>query len=97
MIEILRRMFNLAKMWGILEEADPNPAEGIDKFRERKRKRFATEAELPRIVAAIDEVPNIYIRAAIWLYLLTGVRKSELLQAKRADVDFASAMLRLPH
>jgi len=96
LIEILRRMFNLAKVWGILEETAPNPAEGIDKFREKKRKRFATQAELPRIAAAIDDVSNIYIRAAIWLYLLTGVRKSELLQAKRADIDFASAMLRLP-
>jgi integrase len=96
LIEIVRRMFNLAKVWGILGEGDPNPAEGIDKFRERKRKRFATQTEMPEIAAAIDGVPNIYIRAAIWLYLLTGVRKSELLQAKRADVDFTRAMLRLP-
>lgn len=96
LMEILRRMFKLAKVWGILEETDPNPAEGIDKFSEKKRKRFATPAEMPRIAAAIDDVPNIYIRAAIWLYLLTGVRKSELLQAKRSDVDSASAMLRLP-
>ena len=37
----------------------------------------------------------MYVRAAIWLYLLTGLRKTELLQARWDDVDWARGVLRL--
>ena len=51
--------------------------------------------ELPPLATAIDGEPNIYVRAALWLYLLTGLRKGELLQAKRADIDWTRGKLRL--
>jgi transposase InsO family protein len=41
--------------------------------------------ELPAFAQAIDGATNIYVRAAIWLYLLTDVRKAELLQARWID------------
>jgi integrase len=48
-------------------------------------------------VGRLLETPEApLIRAALWLYLLTGVRKSELLQAKWAHVDFTERVLRLP-
>lgn len=44
-----------------------------------------------------DESPeNLRLRAAFWLYLLLGVRKSELLGARWEDVDFGRAELRIP-
>ncbi len=39
---------------------------------------------------------NLRLRAAFWLYLLLGVRKSELLGARWEDVDFGRAELRIP-
>ncbi len=45
---------------------------------------------------AIDGEPNIYARAASWLYLLTGLRKEELTTAKWKDVDWDRGVLRLP-
>lgn len=40
--------------------------------------------------------PRIYVQAALWLYVLTGVRRSELLSARWDQVDFERATLRLP-
>jgi len=37
----------------------------------------------------------VYARAALWLYLLTGVRKSELLGARWDDIDWDRKELRL--
>jgi integrase len=44
----------------------------------------------------IDREPNVYVRAGLWLLLLTGLRKNELLQARRDDVDWERGVLRLP-
>jgi integrase len=36
------------------------------------------------------------VRACLWLYLLTGLRKNELLQARWSDIIWDRAQLRLP-
>ena len=95
LIDLLRVMFRLARLWYFVKSDADNPAEGITKFKEHKRKRWVTPEELPRLAQAIDQETNIYVRSAIWLYLLTGLRKTELLAAKRADIDWDRAMLRL--
>lgn len=95
-LDLLRKAFGLARVWGFLDHAAPNPAEGIQKFKEVKRKRWVTPDELPRLAKAIDEEPSIYSRAALWLYLLTGLRKRELLSARWDDVDWNRGQLRLP-
>ncbi len=75
-----------------------NPAVGIKRFKEQKRKRWVKPEELPALAKAIDQEPSIYVRSAIWLYLLTGLRKTELLCARRdTDIDFSRGVLRLPH
>ncbi len=50
---------------------------------------------MPRLAEAITQEANIYVRSAIWLYLLTGVRKTELLTAKWEDINFVRSELRL--
>lgn len=96
LLEVLRKMFKLAKVWGFIDESHPNPAEGIDKFKEKKRKRWVTPEEVRRLGQAIDDEPNVYVQAAIWLLLLTGLRRSELLGAKWSNVDFDRGVLKLP-
>lgn len=95
-LALLSKMFELARRWGFVPEGHPNPARDIDRFKEVKRDRWVTPEELPRLAQAINEEPNEAARFALWLYLLTGVRKSELLRAKWADVDWARSELRLP-
>lgn len=94
-VELLSKMFALSYKWGFLEKGAENPATDIDKFRERKRDRWVREEELPRLAEAINQEDNIYIKSAFWLYLLTGMRKSELLNAMWTDVDFTRNEIRL--
>ncbi len=94
-LALLRRMLNLARQWGFVDEGWPNPAVGIPMHPEVARDRWATPEELPRIAKAIDEEANVYVRSALWLYLLTGMRKGELLGAKWTDIDWDRKELRL--
>lgn len=87
-LELLSKMFNLAKRWGYLDDGAPNAASNIDPFKENKRDRWINSEELPRLASAIEQEKNLYARNAIWLYLLTGVRKTELLTAKWEDIDW---------
>ena len=96
LLSVLGKMFRLAKVWGFIEPTADNPVEGIERYKEHKRKRWLTPEELPGLAKAIDAEGNIYIRAVLWLYMLTGARKTELLGAKWEDVDWARAQLRLP-
>ena len=95
-LELISKMFSLARRWGFVDENAVNPASDIDRFKEKKRDRWVTPGELPAVIRAIDQEQNFYAKAALWLYLLTGVRRSELLQARWEDVDWEQRELRLP-
>ena len=47
-LEILSKMFNLAELWGLRPDGS-NPRKHIKKYREEKRERFLTAAELRRV------------------------------------------------
>jgi integrase len=94
--ELVSKMFELARLWGIVEEDHPNPGRRIEAFREVKRDRWVTADEMPRLGAAIRGEPSVYVRAAICMYLLTGVRKSELLKARWRDIDWHRGEWNLP-
>ena len=94
-LEMVSKMFELARRWGYLDDDAPNPARDIDHFKEQKRDRWVTHEELPRLAKAIDEEINPYARCALWIYLLTGMRKSELLQAKWDAVDWGRKEFRI--
>lgn len=96
LLSCLHHMFVLAPGFRIMTKDGPNPAAGIQKFKERKRRRWASPEEVRALGHAIDEEPSLYVRHALWLYLLTGVRKSELLRARRLDIDWSAARLKLP-
>ena len=51
---------------------------------------------MPAVAESINQERNPYIRGALWLYLLTGMRRSELLRARWSDVDLERKTLRLP-
>jgi integrase len=95
-LELVRAMLFKAEAWGYLPEGTPNPAAKVKRFKERKRDRFVTPAEMPRLVEKINADPNVYVRAALMLYLLTGLRKNELLRAKWADVDLDARTWTIP-
>lgn len=95
-LAVLSKMMNLAEKWG--ERADgSNPCRHVERYRERKRERFLSEAELARLgeaLATAGESP--YVIAAVRLLILTGARLSEILTLRWEHVDFERACLRLP-
>jgi integrase len=95
-LALLSKMFELARRWGFVPEGHPNPARDIDRFKEHKRDRWVSPAELPRLAEAIDQEPSQTARHALWLYLLTGARKTELLTARWDHVDWDREELKLP-
>ena len=94
-LALLATMFSKAAEWGLLEETAPNPAARVQPFRERSRERWVTPDELPRLVEAIDAEPSPYVRAALKLYLLTGLRRNELLGLRWKDVDLSRREIHL--
>ncbi len=93
-LALLRKMFNLARDWGL--HHGENPATRIQFFREESRDRFVQPEELPRLFAAIAEEPNVYLRAAFLTALLTGARCQEVLTMQWQDLSLERAEWRIP-
>jgi len=74
-VALVRKMFNLARVWGIYD--GENPATEIELFPEEKRDRFVQPHELPKLFETLSEEPNPYIRTAFLVALLTGARRGK--------------------
>ena len=94
LVALLRKMFNLARDWGLY--AGENPATRIQFFREESRDRFVQPEELPRLFQAIAEEPNSSIRGVLLPALLTGARRAEVLTMRWEDVSLIRAEWRIP-
>lgn len=86
-LALLSGVFGWAKDRGIVDKNATNPCERVDRFEEVNRERYVTEAEMPRLAKAIAAEQSPYGRTLIWLYLLLGLRRSELRRIKWADVE----------
>ena len=99
-LALLSKMFNLAEHWDLRPDGT-NPCRHVEKYRERNRERFLSEAELARlaeVLAAAERTrtqsPSVI--AAIRLLLFTGARLSEILTLRWEHVDVEGQCLRLP-
>lgn len=90
-IALLRSAYN----WGVDLEliSCSNPATSSSRRRyswqtkERSRERVLTPDEMRRLVEAIDAEHNPWSSGGLWLGLLTGFRKSDLLARRWSEVD----------
>ena len=77
-----------------------NPARGVRKPPTRKMERFLSPKEIAQLATALaaeeHETGNPYPAAAIKLLLLTGARRSEIVNLRWSYVDFEQRCLRLP-
>lgn len=80
--EQVHTMYEKAIEWEILPDGHRNPAKKIKDFPEKSRTRFLSEAEVLRLFKALAYEPNVTLKAAILLLLLTGLRVSEVLGLK---------------
>lgn len=92
-LDVVRKMYNWGKTAGCVPRDYANPATGIVRFPERKRRRFITTVEMPRFVRALEEENSEYARHGLWMLLLTGLRIAELLKAKWTDIDWENGTL----
>ena len=93
-VQLLRAVYNYANSIGVVPKGFENPAEmdadgknGVKPFRERSRQRYVLQREMPKLLNAIDEEENPYVRAAFQLFLYMGLRRSELLGARWEHLD----------
>lgn len=73
-----------------------NPAHGIKKFPENKRDRFLQSDELPAFFAALAEEPNDTLRDYFLIALLTGARRSNVLEMEWSQINLDRAEWRIP-
>ena len=95
-LALLRKMFNLAVDWGLLPEGHPNPCTRIKQFKEKKRERFVTPKELPKLWQAIQVEENVYWRGFFLLNLLLGARRGEILAMRWEDLDLEQGIWHIP-
>ncbi|GMV08006.1 MAG: hypothetical protein AMXMBFR53_42810 [Gemmatimonadota bacterium] len=94
-VETVRSAWRWAEREGLLPEGLSDPSKRVKRYRERSRDRWLRKEEVARLMKAVQAEDDPYIRAAIPLFLLTGLRKRELLSARWADVDLARGEIRL--
>ena len=78
-----------------------NPASGIQRYREYKRERFLTVAEIGAAADAImtaesDGVIGPFAASGLRLALFTGARSGEITATKWDHVDWQRRLIRLP-
>jgi integrase len=86
-IAICSKMFALAVRWDM---RDDNPAKGVERNYEQKRKRYLAGDELARLTAALAAFPNRQIADIFRVLLLTGARRGEVGSMRWADVDLTA-------
>ena len=98
-LEVVRKMFNLAEAWGLRKDG-ANPCRFVQKYKEKKRERFLTEDEFRRLGQVLNEAEaegseTFSAVTAIRLLILTGCRLNEIQTLRWEDVDLAAGELRL--
>jgi integrase len=93
--EQLSKMFELAKTWGFVDELFPNPARGLDDFDEFEREDYVKGENMSILAEAIEAEENEIAKCVIWMYLLTGKRKTEILETKWSDIDELGGTLKI--
>jgi integrase len=79
-------MFAKALEWKLRLD-DKNPAKNIARNREQPRTRHLEPEELGRFLAALARHPDKPSVDAIWLLVLTGARRNEVLSMTWSDLD----------
>lgn len=85
----LKRMFNVAKSWGLIKE---NPVLGIEMFPEKQTKlEYLMPEECRRLIDAADN----YFKPILTMAIHTGMRKGEILGLKWNQGDLRNMLIRL--
>jgi integrase len=93
-LALVSSIFGRAIEYGLYE--DINPCSGIRKFPEKSRDRFLQADELPRFFEALNEEPNETLRDYIFISLLTGARRSNVLSMRWNELNLEQGTWKIP-
>lgn len=93
-LEILKAIIRKAEEWGYRGEGT-NPCCGIRQNRQRRFERFLSEQELARLGTALDRarVDDPLRAAAVTMIVLTGCRRSEIMDLRWSEVKGGRLLL----
>ncbi len=91
-LSAVRKMFNMAEVWGIRPDGS-NPCRHVPKFPERGKTRLITDAEMRKLFdylehAEAEGLEHPFILLAIRLQFEFAARRSEILQLEWGWIDF---------
>ncbi len=86
-LALLSKMFGLAVVWGLRLD---NPCRQIKRYPENRKERFLTANEADRLRTVLDGEADRCAAIAVLFLLLTGARRSEVLQATWSQFDLSS-------
>lgn len=96
-LAVLSAVMTFAERLGYRQPAS-NPCRGVERYKERKRKRALSIAEIATLWKHLDKLDdsiNPYIVNAFRLLLLTGMRREEVLTLRWKHVDLDAGIIRL--
>jgi integrase len=99
-VSTLRAALNFAERVGVRPKHS-NPCKGVEFFREGKRERFLSEAEIGAAADAIEGAERDgkigpHAAAGLRLALFTGARSGEITAIKWDHIDWDRKLIRLP-
>jgi integrase len=86
-------LFNKAMEWEHFKGS--NPTQYVKKFKEISRDRFLQANELPLFLKAVDEEEPLF-RDFFYILLLTGQRKTNVLEMQWKDISFEYKYWKIP-
>lgn len=93
-VELLSTIYRIAEAWGAYN--GDNPASKIKAYKETKRNRYLSHDEIRRLIESLQQETNVYLRGAIWLLLLTGCRKDEILKMQWSWINLQLQSVCIP-
>ena len=93
-IVLLRRLFNVARKWGMYEGGNPVERVQMPKI-DNQKTEFLTDDELSRLMDTLDAWPIKESVAFVKFAMFTGLRRGELFKLTWDDVDFERSMVTL--
>lgn len=92
-LERIRAIYNKAIEWGWEGQ---NPTSNIKKYKEKARDRFILPNELPLLMDALHIEENQTAKDYLIMSLMTGARKSNLLQMRWEDIRWEQSTWYIP-
>ena len=95
LVTTLRAIFN----WAIDHEiwVGVNPARRVAMFPEKSRDRYLKAEEVPKFLQELGQEPNRDLRDFLWLALMTGARRGDILSARWENVSFETHTWGIPN